>query len=240
MDDLALDLAFPPPVEETPIRLSYSSISTYELCPLQYKFRYVDGRPGKRTPALGFGESLHEALRLFHAQPVPVAPSLDATLGYLAEVWDPSVYSGEEEERAYRAHARQVLTAYHRDNAPGFRMAVALEQRFAIDVEGVRVSGVIDRMDRHPDGSYEIIDYKTSRRLRRDRSPAVDLLPRGVGGLGHPPVAAHAVLLASRPADDGHANGRRPRRHPRPHPRGRGGDPLRALPRSGESALRLV
>jgi len=47
-------------VTRTAIRLSYSSISTFELCPLQYKFRYIDREEGVRTPALGFGESLHE------------------------------------------------------------------------------------------------------------------------------------------------------------------------------------
>jgi hypothetical protein len=40
-----------------------------------------------------------------------------------------------------------------------------MEFRFSIDVEGVQVSGVIDRMDRIPGGGYEIIDYKTNRRL---------------------------------------------------------------------------
>jgi putative RecB family exonuclease len=164
MDELRLDVASPE-IEETPIRLSYSSISTYELCPLQYKFRYVDAKPGRRTPALGFGETLHEALRRFHAQPVPVAPKLERLLGFLDEAWDSTAYRNEQEERAYRNHAQEVLISYHRDNAPNFRVPVALEQRFQIDVDGVKVSGVIDRMDRHPDGSYEIVDYKTSRRL---------------------------------------------------------------------------
>jgi RecB family exonuclease len=175
MEELRLALASEPEVEETPIRLSYSSISTYELCPLQYRFRYLDGKPGRRTPALGFGESLHEALRRFHAQPVPVAPTLERLLGYLDESWDASVYRSQQEERAYHSHAREVLTAYHRDNAKGFRVPVALEQRFRIDVDGVTVSGVIDRMDRHPDGSYEIIDYKTSRRLPPRRFVESDL-----------------------------------------------------------------
>ena len=164
MEKLALDLSLDP-VEENPIRLSYSSISTYELCPLQYKLRYLEGRPGRRTPALAFGESLHEALRRFHGQPVPVAPGPAKLMAYLDEAWDRSAYASREEERAYRDHARQVLTAYHADNAESFRVPVALEQRFQIDVDGVTVSGVIDRMDRHPDGSYEIVDYKTNRRL---------------------------------------------------------------------------
>lgn len=165
MEKLALDLSPDPAVEETPIRLSYSSISTYELCPLQYKLRYIEGRPGRRTPALTFGESLHEALRRFHAQPVPVPPTPAKLMGYLDECWDRSAYASRDEERAYRDHAREVLLAYHKDNADAFRVPVALEQRFRIDVDGVTVSGVIDRMDRHPDGSYEIVDYKTNRRL---------------------------------------------------------------------------
>jgi putative RecB family exonuclease len=177
MEELTLDVGGQTPdvVEERPIRLSYSSISTYELCPLQYRFKYVDGRPGRRTPALTFGESLHEALRSFHAQPVPVAPPLERLLGFLDEAWDGSAYSSEEEERAYHNHAREVLTAYHRDNAPSFRVPAVLEQRFRIDVDGVAVSGIIDRMDRHPDGSYEIIDYKTSRRLPPRKIVEADL-----------------------------------------------------------------
>src|SRR5437867_9435250 len=174
MEELRLDVA-PPEIEETPIRLSYSSISTYELCPLEYKFRYVEGKPGRRTPALGFGETLHEALRRFHAQPVPVAPKLEQLLGYLDEAWDSTAYRNEQEERAYRNHAQEVLISYHRDNAASFRVPVALEQRFQIDVDGVTVSGVIDRMDRHPDGAYEIVDYKTSRRLPARKYVETDL-----------------------------------------------------------------
>ena len=175
MEELRLAITPETEVEETPIRLSYSSISTYELCPLQYKFRYLEGKPGRRTPALGFGESLHEALRRFHAQPVPVAPSVEQLLAYLDDAWDTAAYRSEKEERAYHSHAREVLTAYHRDNVPSFRVPVALEQRFQIDVDGVQVSGVIDRMDRHPDGSYEIVDYKTSRRLPPRRFVESDL-----------------------------------------------------------------
>jgi RecB family exonuclease len=152
-------------VEERPLRLSYSSISTYENCPLQYRYRYLEKLPGRRTPALAFGEALHEALRAWYHQPVPVPPPVEHLLASLDEAWDPSVYASPEEERTYKDHAREVLSAYHRTNSGSFRIPVALEQRFEIEVDGVTVSGIIDRMDRHPDGSYEIIDYKTSRRL---------------------------------------------------------------------------
>lgn len=147
------------------LRLSYSSISTYEICPLQWRFRYVDRLPTRRTPALAFGEALHEALRRFYHQPVPVAPPLGALWEYLDEAWDGAPYAHAEEERLYKEHAREVLANFHRANAPRFRIPVALEQRFEVSFDGVALTGQIDRMDRHPDGTYEIIDYKSSRRL---------------------------------------------------------------------------
>jgi putative RecB family exonuclease len=114
------------------MKLSYSSISTYETCPAKYKFQYQDRLPTTGSPALSFGDVLHRTLYRFHDRPVPVAPSL---------------------EEMFEA------------NAGSFRIPAALEFRFTVEIEGVQLSGMIDRMDRIPGGGYEIIDYKTNRRL---------------------------------------------------------------------------
>ncbi|MGH2829946.1 MAG: RecB family exonuclease [Actinomycetota bacterium] len=164
MDELILELPQAAPPEPSR-RLSYSSLSTYERCGLQYKFQYLDRLPGKPSPILSFGNSLHEALRRWYNQPVPVAPPLEELLAHLDDAWDSTPFRHTAEERTFRNHARQVLTDYHGRHAGEFRIPVALEQRFEIDLGGVRVTGVLDRMDRHPDGAYEIIDYKTNRRL---------------------------------------------------------------------------
>lgn len=147
------------------MRLSYSSIDTYETCPAKYRFQYEERLPSPPSPALAFGDSLHRALHRFHARPVPVAPSLVELLEMLEEVWVSEGYADPAEEEAYREHGRAVLTQYHRENAADYRIPAALEFRFEIEVEGVTLSGVIDRMDRIPGGGYEIIDYKTNRRL---------------------------------------------------------------------------
>jgi RecB family exonuclease len=147
------------------LRLSYSSISTYETCPAKYRFQFEERLPTGTSPALAFGDSLHRTLYRFHDRPVPVAPSLQEFHGMLEFEWVREGYRDASEERLYFDHARQVLAEYHRVNAESFRIPAALEFRFNIDVEGVRIAGVIDRMDRIPGGGYEIIDYKTSRRL---------------------------------------------------------------------------
>lgn len=165
VDELLLELPPLAPVEDRGPRLSYSSLSTYERCGLQFKFQYVDRLPPKPSPILAFGNSLHEALRHWYNQPVPVPPPLEELLTFLDEAWDSTSFRHAAEERTYRNHARQVLTQYHERHTADFRIPVALEQRFEIDLGGVRITGIMDRMDRHPDGTYEIIDYKTNRRL---------------------------------------------------------------------------
>ncbi len=147
------------------MRLSYSSINTYETCPAKYRFQYEERLPTSSSPALAFGDSLHRALHRFHDRPVPVAPSLEELQEMLDDGWVADGYRDAGEEGLYRDHARQVLAEYHRANADSFRIPAALEFRFTVEVEGVQLQGVIDRMDRIPGGGYEIIDYKTSRRL---------------------------------------------------------------------------
>jgi RecB family exonuclease len=147
------------------MRLSYSSINTYETCPAKFRFQYEDRVPTAPSAALSFGDSLHQALHRFHSRPVPVPPSVEELHEMLDAVWVTDGYRDASEERTYRAHGHQVLAQYHRENAGGYRIPAALEHRFTIEVEGVQLSGTIDRMDRIPGGGYEIIDYKTNRRL---------------------------------------------------------------------------
>jgi putative RecB family exonuclease len=157
------------------MRLSYSSVNTYETCPAKYRFQYEERLPSRPSPALSFGDSLHQALHRFHSRPVPVAPSLQELHEMLDGVWVADGFADVSEEQTYLEHGRQVLAQYHRDNAHAYRIPAAMEFRFLIDVEGVQVSGVIDRMDRIPGGGYEIIDYKTNRRLPPQRRIDEDL-----------------------------------------------------------------
>jgi DNA helicase-2/ATP-dependent DNA helicase PcrA len=147
------------------VKLSYTALSTYEQCPLQYRFRYVDRLDWKPRPALSFGQSLHAALESLYSQQTPHFPDLSALLAMLDEVWVSEGYADAEEEERYREHAREVLTEFYRTNSASFRLPASLEQPFQLDLGDILLSGKIDRLDRHPDGTYEIIDYKTNRKI---------------------------------------------------------------------------
>ncbi len=157
------------------MRLSYSALSAYERCPLSYRFQYVDGLEIEPTPYLSFGKSLHSALEWLYGRATPEPPTLEGLLSYLDECWLGEGYASPEEERSFLDHGREVLTLFYYKNVEEFRLPVAVEERFELDKGGFILSGVIDRVDRNPDGSYEIIDYKTSRRLPELRRLRGDL-----------------------------------------------------------------
>lgn len=151
------------------MRLSYSGISTYLTCPRQYHLQYVECRPTLPTPALSFGSSIHSALEWLYSVPTPDPRPLSELFEHLESCWVSEGYQSPEEEARYFLQAKSTLAMYYRNNisnAPdGFRVPSALEHKFVVDLGFCDLSGVIDRVDRDASGGFEIIDYKTGRRL---------------------------------------------------------------------------
>lgn len=147
------------------MRLSFSAVSTYQNCPLSYKFIYKDKKPIKKKPALSFGSSLHAALAKFYSVEIPKPPSLDDLLHHLSKNWKTEGYKDSSEEKLYYEHAKKVLNTFYQANIDNFRIPAAIEHKFQVELDGCTLAGIIDRMDKLESGGYEIIDYKTARKL---------------------------------------------------------------------------
>ena len=147
------------------MNVSYSALSTFKTCPLQYRYIYVEKRSRPPAPALSFGQSIHQALKWFFDVPTPHPPPKEALIDYLSECWVPDGYESVDEESRYYYHATKILELYYRSNIDDYRLPAALEYKFKIDLGFCSITGVIDRLDRDPEGGYEIIDYKTNRKL---------------------------------------------------------------------------
>ncbi|HDP69407.1 MAG TPA: DUF2800 domain-containing protein [Actinobacteria bacterium] len=152
--------------------LSYSSISTYQNCPLSYKFAYVDKLPRKKTPALSFGRAIHTALYDFYNVPTPNPPSFENILSSLQKKWSSAGYSSKAEEKTYQEYAEKVLKNFYDSNFEKFSLPIALEHKFSIEldvnlpsIKPCILTGIIDKVEKTESGSLEIIDYKTSRKL---------------------------------------------------------------------------
>ena len=163
---------------------SHSSVSTYRACPLRYGYRYVERRPGEISPGqFAFGNAVHKAFETFGLARIRVRaehtpePGLDVLQAALDGKLARSGLSADEVEGA-RRRAVPVLSRFLALEAETVAQPVAVELGFGVDVplpgegaansaeprvESVRFVGYIDRVDRAPDGSTEIVDYKTGR-----------------------------------------------------------------------------
>ena len=148
---------------------SYSALDTFLTCPLKYKFSAIDKIKIPKSKEQFFGTLLHNTLKLIHA-PGIVSPTLEQALDYYSKNWNAEVFSDEVEERAAFAQGVSMIQDYYKKNDISKINVVDLESRFQIEInkDGDKdkhiISGIIDRIDKTEDG-YEIIDYKTTKKL---------------------------------------------------------------------------
>jgi len=156
------------------MRVSYSALDTYRTCPLKYKFQEIDRIKIPKNADMVFGSSIHSALKYMFERS-PLYPTLDQVIDFFRGVWDASKLSAdmpsEQEEILYK-EGISILEKFYKRNQPWNFNVVDLESRFGVDIEnpetgeGHILSGIIDRVDKDSDGDfYEIIDYKTARKM---------------------------------------------------------------------------
>jgi putative RecB family exonuclease len=143
--------------------LSYSQISTYQQCPLLYKLQYIDGLKPKEKSYFSFGSTVHAAVEFFYRRKLPVPPTLEELIANYEANWQSEGYESPEEEDKYRAYGREILQNFWQTNRVSFRLPVATEHRFYIDIAGIKLGGIIDRVDKLDSGGLSVVDYKTSR-----------------------------------------------------------------------------
>jgi putative RecB family exonuclease len=145
--------------------LSYTQISLYQNCPLCYKLQYIDGLEPKEKGYFSFGTTMHDCAEHFFKVKVPPPPTLAQMLDFYERRWLPEGYQSAEEEAEYKAYGREMLTKFWEIHQPDFRMPIAVEHKFTIDIGNVKLTGRIDRVDKLDSGGLAIIDYKTNLEL---------------------------------------------------------------------------
>jgi len=145
--------------------LSYTQISLYQSCPLQYKLQYIDGLKPKYKWYFSFGSTLHLCAQYFFKVRVPPPPSLEELLQFYEGSWISEGYESAEEEANYKTYGSEILSKFWEIHSADFRMPVAVERIFYIDIEGVKLRGYLDRVDKLESGGLSIVDYKSNQGL---------------------------------------------------------------------------
>lgn len=145
------------------MRISYSALETFKNCPLKYKFQQIDRIKEPKSKEAVFGTLMHSTLNFVHA-PALILPTLEQALDYFSKNWNSEIYQDEMEERSAFSQGISMVQNYYKKNRPADFTIVDLESRFQIELGDHILSGIIDRIDKTEDG-YEIIDYKTTKKM---------------------------------------------------------------------------
>ena len=165
---------------------SHSRLSTFEKCPLQFRYRYIDKIKRDTQGIEAFlGIRVHETLeKVYRDVDMEKVPSLDEVLNFYRERWKAeyseriTIVKTEYDPAHYRSIGERCLADYYDQYAPFDQgRTLGLEERIALDLGGdgrYRIRGFIDRLARSGPGIYEIHDYKTSSSLPAERDLRAD------------------------------------------------------------------
>lgn len=160
--------------------LSPTRLTLFLACPVKYKWTYMDarGKPFLRSKSYySFGSSLHKVLERFHDEADQGVKTTAEAVEALGESWIDAGYRSQEEMEQAQGRATEMIERYVEERmarAPGAKV-VAVERRYRFDMGEFVLLGVVDRLDRYPDGRLDVVDYKSGRSDVTEREIKTDL-----------------------------------------------------------------
>ena len=163
------------PLRGSGLMLSATDIDVYRSCPLRYKFARVFSIPREQTLPQRFGILVHQVLERYHSQlaneeasgqVMLETPGPERLVTLFEAGWRRGGFTDSNEERQLHDKGVVALERYQERFTAEEGSPVWFERNFAFRIGPHLLRGRVDRVDRLPDGSYELIDYKTGRARR--------------------------------------------------------------------------
>ncbi len=135
--------------------LSYSQIETFQTCPMHYRLRYIYKLPTPQSASQSFGTSIHATLKEFFETKKDIHKIFEDNFieeGYISKI----------QRNEFFKKGKLYLSGFLKEEFNPKVLPIALEQSFTVPLgKNLKIGGKIDRVDRLPDGTIEIWDYKT-------------------------------------------------------------------------------
>lgn len=141
------------------VDMSYSRISTYDMCNLQYFYSYVLKEPSVFGAAATLGNIIHEVLEEHVGDELDLDEILKSYYGSAREKYDPE----EQIPQQLINEGKTMLVNYvdlHKDSIPD---VYGKERYFQFVLGSAFVRGYIDRVDTIDNHTIKVTDYKSGK-----------------------------------------------------------------------------
>lgn len=165
-------------------KFSFTQLATFRKCPYSYKLEHIYRIPKFGTYQKSFGQSVHntyqrivqlhqargkaeqgslfgDTVEPFETTQGGFRVSLDEAMAIYEEAWIDEWYESRERHDEYLAKGRDAVKNFWNACAVKAPDIIGVEEPFTLILGLHSLKGKIDRIDRGPDGTVTIVDYKT-------------------------------------------------------------------------------
>jgi len=166
LDENGEEVSTKPAGEIEIIKLSASSVKTYDQCPRKYYYTYIEKAPRKQWTHFDLGNLCHKTLEIFHQvymqEGTKKKRSLAKLMGHSFKVARRDFPNMGDDLLSEGKALLMDYLEYVRSN--GMPKVKGVETAFDFMIrDDVRIRGFLDRLDLMKDGRYHIVDYKTTK-----------------------------------------------------------------------------
>ena len=165
---------------ESQLHFSYSQLSTFLICPMKYAHSYVWGTPPETKPiALPFGKAIHKGAEIFYRSIMEtgeISP-VDQVIETFKIVFDRETKNPDleltmkegETIGGLREQGIELVKLFHKEILP--QKIAGVEVPFSISIPDIlngggdlpiKLVGYFDLVERDEQGTYLIVELKTS------------------------------------------------------------------------------
>jgi putative RecB family exonuclease len=151
-----------------PKSLSPSRLQDFQSCPRKYQHASVERIPQPASYASAKGRFVHYIFEHLHRLPAPertIERTRDFVNSAIETILTVDVRNdiGMDDAMLKKLlkETGAIITTYFEMEDPTTITHEGVELRLGVEIDGTPLFGILDRLDREPDGELVIVDYKT-------------------------------------------------------------------------------
>ncbi|MCB9806843.1 PD-(D/E)XK nuclease family protein [Candidatus Peribacteria bacterium] len=147
--------------------LSVTALNTWLKSPREFLEKYLIRQPAGKMPSASFGTAVHAGLAFIgdYYNKHNSLPAQELWLDKIEQTLYHEILT-KTEQSDFFTKTKDVIVSYLSKKDCPLTMKALIEERFGwkkVVVAGVRLTGVFDRVESLPDGTMQVVDFKTGK-----------------------------------------------------------------------------